>query len=66
MNKVISELVIGKYKVLKLDEKKVDIAYTKYLIDGKEYESVPTYDVPNCIAVESIDDFVGKDVKYIR
>lgn len=65
MNKVVSELSIGKYKVLTLDEKKTDVSYTKYLIDGKEYNIVPIYDAPNCIAVESNDVFIDKHVKYI-
>lgn len=66
MNKVISELKIDKYKVLMLDEKQTNVAYSKYLIDGKEYTPVPMNDAPNCIAIESEDSFVDKIVEFVK
>lgn len=65
MNKVISEFSLGKYMVLKLDEKKPPKSYTKYQIDGKSYKIIPIYDEAHCIAVESSDSFKGKTVAYI-
>lgn len=65
MYKVISEFRAGKYAILKLDKKIMEIDYHKYRIEGKDYDIVPVYDLPNHIAVESSEDFVGKTVEFI-
>ena len=65
MNKVIKELQVDKYKLLQLDEFVPSKKYGKYVIDGKEYEIVPVYDLNNCIAVESSDKFSGKTVEFV-
>ena len=66
VNKVIDEFSVEGYRVLILDEKKAENSFTKYSIDGKEYEAVNLYDTQNCIAVKSNEScFVGKTVRYI-
>ncbi|WP_017416040.1 hypothetical protein [Clostridium tunisiense] len=65
MCKVISEFRVKNYAVLKLDEDKPLKKYSKYLIDGLEYEIVPVYDSPRCIAIESNDSFLNKEIKFI-
>lgn len=64
MAKVISEFIIGKYKILKLDSALPLKGYTKYVIDGNDYDIVPIYDAVNCIAIESKDSFIGKIVEF--
>lgn len=65
MSKVVSEWKIGKYTALELDQRPPIKPYHKYRIDGKEYDIVPIYDIPNHIAVESESDFLGKTVEFI-
>jgi hypothetical protein len=65
MCKVISEFRVKNYAVLKLDEDRPLKKYSKYLIDGVEYEIVPVYDAPRCIAIESNDSFLNKEIKFI-
>lgn len=64
MRKVISEMSIKNYKILRLDGELPLKRYTKYVIDGKTYDIVPVYDMPNCIAIESVDYFKGKTVEF--
>lgn len=62
---VISEFKIKNYLVLKLNQDKPLKKYSKYSIDGLEFEIVPVYDAPKCIAIESDNSFVNKEVKFI-
>jgi hypothetical protein len=64
MSKVIYNFQIGQYSVLKLDEIP-EKKYSKYRINGKEFEPVPIYDMPQCIAISSTEDFLGKIVEFI-
>lgn len=64
MHKVISELKVGKYMLLALDKTKPN-NYSKYKIDGTEYEPVTVYDAPFGIAIEASEGFVGKTVEFI-
>ena len=62
--KVISEIEIGNFKILKLDSNKPDHIYTKYVIDGQEYDIVPMRESSNHIAVKSKENFIGKCVSF--
>lgn len=62
--RVISEIAVGNYKVLKLDGSKPNRKYTKYIIDGQQYDIVPMYDAENCIAVKSSESLNGKTVSF--
>lgn len=64
MAKIVSDLRIGKYRVLKLDEAKPREPYTKYLIDGKAYDIVPVYDAKDCVAVEADESLLGKTIEF--
>ena len=61
---VVSEFSLGKYKVLDIKGQYPKTKYTKYVIDGKKYDIVPVYDMPNCIAIESKESFKGKNVEF--
>lgn len=65
MKKVLSDFSVGKYRILKLDGEIPKKKYTKFLIGGVEYKPVPIYDAVNCIAIESSDEFIGKQVDFI-
>lgn len=65
MAKIIRELRVGKYLALGLNNPLPWKSYRKYRIDGKEYEIVPLYDMPNSIAVESSESLLGKVVEFI-
>lgn len=66
MRKVILEIKLGKYTILKLDGPIPRQNHNKYLIDEREFAIVPIYDALNCIAVESTDGFTfeGKEVEF--
>ncbi len=52
MSKILDQFSISKYTVLKLDEIPLT-PFKKIVIDGVEHDIVPSYDMPNCIAIES-------------
>ena len=64
MLKIVSDFGIGKIRVLKLDGEMPKTRYSKYVIDGKEYDIVPMYDTINCIAVEAKESLSGKTVTF--
>lgn len=64
MSKVIDNFQIGKYAVLKLDEMPKR-GYNKFRIEGKEFQPVPIYDMPQCIAIESNENFLNRKVEFI-
>lgn len=65
MNIIRGQLDAGKYTVLILDVETSRIRYRKLMIDGKEYEPVIVYDLPQSVAIEAKGDFVGKEIKFI-
>lgn len=65
MNIIQGQLDAGKYTVLILDVETSHIRYRKLMIDGKEYEPVIVYDLPQSIAIEAKGNFVGKEIKFI-
>ena len=65
MAKVIDEWHIKQYTVLTLDNMDTPHDYRKYVIGGKTFEPVMLYDMPNCIAIESGDSFVGQTVEFV-
>ena len=65
MRKIISQWAVGKYMVLEIDQGLPMKPYQKYRIDGKEYDIVPVYDLPDSIAIEAKGDFAGKTVEFI-
>ena len=64
LSKITGATNIGKYTVLFVD-KVSDKSWTKFLIDGKEYEPISVYDLPNSVAVAEKGDFVGKEILFI-
>lgn len=64
MSKVIDEFRIRQYAVLELDEMPQK-PYHKFRIGGTELEPVPMYDMPQCIAVQSEQSFIGETVEFI-
>lgn len=64
MSKVIDEFHINQYAVLKLD-RMTEKLFRKYRIDDIEFEPVPIYDMPQCIAIQSDKSFIGATVEFI-
>lgn len=64
MSKVVDEFRIRQYAVLKLD-KMPQVNYRKYRIGTEEFEPVPIYDLPQCIAITSDKSYLGKTVEFI-
>lgn len=56
---------LDKYTVIALD-RKIDVTYSKVLIDGLEYKTIPCYDIPMGIAFEANKDCLGKTVYLIK
>lgn len=65
MRTVLSQWQIGKYTALELNEDIPLKKYSKYRIEGKEYEPVPVYDLPKHIAIEGEGEFVGNTVEFV-
>lgn len=65
MRKIVSAIRVGKYTLLLLDGPVPSEEYSKYSIDGIEYDIVPVYDLPNNIAVAAEGLFVGKTVQFV-
>jgi hypothetical protein len=64
MRTVLSELHLNQFTVLNLDDEPNE-KYKLFRIDGREYKPVPIHVLPNCIAIESPDSFVGKEVEFV-
>ena len=65
MSTVIDEFHVKEYSVLKLDSLS-QAPYRKYRIAGKEYDIIPMYDLPNCIATKAKGTFLGKTVEFVQ
>lgn len=65
MSTVIDEFHVREYAVLKLDTLSKD-PYRKYKIEGEEYDVIPMYDAPNCIAIKAQGTFLGKTVEFVQ
>ena len=50
--------------VLKVDEMPKR-GYNKFRIEGIEFDPVPIYDMPQCIAIESNKQFLNKVIEFI-
>lgn len=64
MSKVIDQLSIGKYVVLKLDSMPLK-EYSKFRINGIIFDPVPIYEAQNCIAFVSENSFLNQTVEFI-
>lgn len=64
MSIIIDEFHINQYTVLKLD-RMPEKMFRKYRIGGIEFDPVPIYDTPQCIAIHSEESFVGEMVEFI-
>lgn len=60
--KIMNQIVINDYVVIEVSNETYFGNYA--LIDGKEYLTEIVYDLPNCIAIKSKGDFVGKEVSF--
>ena len=59
MCQIIHEIHLDEYTILRMDQLP-DKAYSKFRIDGIDYEPIPIYD-----AFKSRDSFEGKTVEFI-
>lgn len=64
MIEVNYEFQVGKYKILKLSSFPKTL-FSSVIIDKKSYELVPVFDLPNSIAIESDDSFLGMEVLFV-
>ena len=64
MSKVIDCFKVENYMVLKVDEMPKR-GYDKFRIEGIEFDPVPIYDMPQCIAIESNKQFLNKVIEFI-
>ena len=62
MAKVIDNFKVGKYLIIVLDNIEKD--FRKIEIDGILYDATIPYDIPDAIAIESDNDFIGKMVSF--
>ena len=65
MYQVIAEFSVGNYRVLKLNNAVPLRPYKKYKIGEQEFDIVPLYDLPNCIAIASDRSFLNQVVEFI-
>lgn len=65
MAKIISELRMGNCSLLKID-KMPNSSYNKVVIDGCEYDLVPSYDLGEYnVAVNSLKALKNKDIEFV-
>lgn len=65
MIKIIDVLQAGNNTVLVLDSQLPTKPWNKFKVGKKEYKPIPVYDMPNCVATDVHDDFVGKEIIFI-
>lgn len=66
MIKIVKQLDARENTLLILSSPVPNILFHTLLIDGKEYEPVIVYDMPNAIGVPGDGDFEGKEIKFIK
>lgn len=63
--KIKDQFAAGDNTVLLFDNFKM--ANTKYVaVDGKKFEAVICFDLPNAIAVKGSGDFKGKELQFVN
>lgn len=65
MSKIISNFIIDKYSVIKVDEIPAK-PYNKIKIGNDFFKPVPIFDAKNCIAIESNKKFISENIEFIR
>lgn len=64
MSKVIYEFTVGKYVVLQVDVFP-SVPFSKVKIKDKLYALIPSFDLPNCIVIESNEKFINSEVEFV-
>ena len=64
MAKVVDCFHIGKYAIIIAD--KTPARYSKVKINGIAYPITIPYDIPNAIAIESAENFSGRNIEFIK
>lgn len=62
--KPYNEMKINNYTVLQFKELPTS-PYRRIRIEGKIYEIVPSYDMKNCIVINSNASFLNKETEFI-
>ncbi len=62
--KPCSEMKIKNYTILQFEELPIS-PYKRIKVEGKIYEIVPSYDMKNCIVINSNDSFLNKETEFI-
>ena len=65
MSKIISNFIIDKYSVIKVDEIPTK-PYNKIKIGNDFFKPVPIFDAKNCIAIESNKKFISENIEFIK
>ena len=60
--RIINQIEIDDYVVIEVSEQTYFGNYA--VIEGKEYPTEIIYDLPNCIAIQSKCNFVGKEAYF--
>lgn len=60
--RIINQIEIADYTVIEVSNQTYFGNYA--VIEGKEYPTKVVYDLPNCIAIKSKGNFVGKEVFF--
>jgi len=64
--KVEYQHVTGKYTLVGLsDSPPYNWKGNEVLVEGKSYKTELVYDLPKCIAVLGVGDFVGKEITFV-
>ena len=64
MAKIVDCFHIGKYAIAIVDN--MPSRYSKVKINEKEYSITIPYDIPNSVAIESPENFVGCNIEFIK
>lgn len=63
-HKVCDEFKIYNYVILNFKELPTS-PYKRVKIDGIIYDIVPSYDMENCVVINSQSTFLGKEVEFV-
>lgn len=62
--KPCNEMKINNYTILQFEELP-NSPYKRAKIEGKIYEIIPSYDMKNCIVINSSASFLNKEAEFV-
>ena len=62
--KIIKDEKLGQFRLMQVDGE-IPSVYSCFLIDGKAFEPVNMHNMPQYIAIESVESHLNQDLQFV-